>query len=220
VGIYNHSKDNGIQPAQHHSRIEITAQFLHEVIGMQRAILVAFTLFAVGSFAQQTPSSRSADTAAQVQVKQSDSNNSVTSGDQIVSDSKWHLHLGTISFGAGYDHFSSPHYPYAFYPYSSYYPSLLWDPYWGYLYPAAYFNYNDGKGEVRLAAPKQADVYLDNAYAGKAEKLKSIWLKPGAYDLSVSDADRASFHRRIYVFSGKSLKIAAKLEPPKSEEKP
>ena len=81
----------------------------------------------------------------------------------------------------------------ASYPYSAFYSGRLWDPYWGYLYPTGYFSYNDGKGEVRLAAPKQSDVYLDNAYAGKAEKLKSIWLKPGAYDLSVSNQDHASF---------------------------
>lgn len=188
---------------------------------MQRAILIAFTLLAVCSFAQQA----SQGAAAQVEVKQSDSKNSATAEDQKVSDPKWHFHLGTVSLGAGYSRFSSPLYgPYGFYPYSPYYSSLLWDPYWGYLYPAGYFSYNDGKGEVRLAAPKQADVYLDNAYAGKAEKLKSIWLTPGAYDLSVSNRDRASFHQRIYVLSGKSLKIAAKLEPqtdsPKSEEKP
>jgi hypothetical protein len=110
------------------------------------------------------------------------------------------------------------------YPYSAFSSSLLWNPSWGYFYPTGNFNYNDGRGEVRLAAPKQADVYLDNAYAGKAEKLKSIWLKPGAYDLAVSGPDRTSFHQRIYVLSGKSLKIAAKLEPQpdptKTEEKP
>jgi hypothetical protein len=135
------------------------------------------------------------------------------------------LHLGTVSVAAGYRRFSSPlYYPYGFSQFSPFYSSLLWDPYWGYFYRAGYFSYNDGKGEVRLAAPKQADVYLDNAYAGKAEKLKSIWLEAGAYDLSVSNSARASYHQRIYVLSGKSLKITAKLEPQsnlqKAEEKP
>lgn len=187
---------------------------------MHCVVLIAFALFAVCGVAQGTPSSSESNATA-IEAKQSPVKDSAANEDQIVNDSKWHLHLGTISFAAGYSHFSSPFYgPYGFYPYSPYYASLLWDPYWGYLYPAGYFSYNDGKGEVRLVAPKQADVYLDNAYAGKAEKLKSIWLKPGAYDLSVSDSDRAAFHQRIYVLSGKSLKIGAKLEPTKTEEKP
>jgi hypothetical protein len=135
------------------------------------------------------------------------------------------LRLGAVSVGAGYGWFSSPlYYPYSVYPFPPFYSSLFWDPYWGYFYPAGYFNHNDGKGEVRLSAPKQADVYLDNAYAGKAEKLKSSWLEPGAYDLSVSDRDRASYHQRIYVLSGKSLRITAKLEQEtilrKSDKKP
>lgn len=193
---------------------------------MRRAILIAFTWFAVCSFAQETSTPANSNATAQPETNLSNTENSDKNNeDQIVSDSRWHLHLGTVSFGAGYSHFPSPLYgPYGFYPYVPFYSSLLWDPFWGYLYPTGYFSHNDGKGEVRLVAPKQTDVYLDNAYAGKAEKLKSIWLKPGAYDLSVSGTDHASFHQRIYVLSGKSLRIVAKLEPQpdstKAEEKP
>jgi hypothetical protein len=200
---------------------------------MQRAVLVAFVFFAVCSFAQQNSASQDSGVQAQVQIKQSTPEDSTKAEDQKVSDRKWHLHLGTVSVGAGYSRFSSPFYdPYSFYPFppsilpgfGTRYSSRFWDPYWGYFYPAGYFSYNDGKGEVRLAAPKQADVYLDNAYAGKAEKLKSIWLQPGAYDLSVSNSDHASYHQRIYVLSGKSLRITAKLEPQtnlqKAGEKP
>jgi hypothetical protein len=192
---------------------------------MRWAVLVAFTLLSVCSFAQETLALKDSSATAQSESKSADTKNLTNDDDQIVNDSRWRLRLGTLSFGAGYSHFSSPYYgPYGFYPYSAYYSGMLWGPYWDYLYPTGYFNYNDGKGEVRLAAPKQSDVYLDNAYAGKAEKLKSIWLKPGAYDLSVSNQDHASFHQRIYVLSGKSLKIEAKLEAqtqsPKTEEKP
>ena len=67
---------------------------------------------------------------------------------------------------------------------------------------------------MKLAAdPNQAEVYIDGAYAGTADRLKTIWLEPGAYDLSVSHAGRESFHQRIYVLTGKSLKITAKLAP-------
>jgi hypothetical protein len=40
-----------------------------------------------------------------------------------------------------------------------------------------------------------------------------MWLEPGAYDLSVFSKDGAAYRRRIYVLSGRSLKIAAKLDP-------
>jgi hypothetical protein len=122
-----------------------------------------------------------------------------------------------IALGAGYSHFSRP----AYYPYDPYLfspfgweASALWYPYWGpYPFlPPGYFAYGSAKGEVRLAAePKTAEVYLDHAYAGTADHLKSIWLEPGAYDLSVAANGREDFHQRIYVLSGKSLKITARL---------
>jgi len=136
-------------------------------------------------------------------------------GTRSEGDHKLHLRLGTISLGAGYSHFSGP----AYYPYGAYSPfgweyATLWSPYWS-PYPffgRDYFNYGSDKGEVRLQAePKSAEVYLDNAYAGTADHLKSMWLEPGAYDLSVSAGGREEFHKRIYVLSGKSLKITAKL---------
>jgi hypothetical protein len=192
---------------------------------MQRLALVAFALFAVCSFAQQTSPSQDSGIPVQVQAKQSASKDSATAEDRKDSDRNWHLRFGAVSVGVGDSWFSSPlYYPHGLYAVPPFYSAFFWDPFWGYLYPAGYFNYNDGKGEVRLSAPKQADVYLDNAYAGKAEKLKSIWLEPGAYDLSVSDRDRTSYRQRIYVLSGKSLRITVKLEPQtilqKSNEKP
>lgn len=136
-------------------------------------------------------------------------------------DRKWRVKLGTVSVGAGYSRFSSPlYYPYGLYPFDGY-RTWLFDPYWAYplSYPDGYFGYNDGKGEVKLTlepktvAAKLVEVYVDNAYAGTADHLKNMWLDPGAYDLSVLSKDRVSFRRRIYVLSGRSLKIAAKLDP-------
>src|SRR5262249_37737385 len=127
------------------------------------------------------------------------------------SDRKLYLRLGPIFFGAGYSHFSGP----AYYPYGPYpYYAGLWSPYWGpySFFAPDYFAYNESKGEVRLSAdPRTAEVYLDHAYAGTADHLKSIWLEPGAYDLAVSASGREAFHQRIYVLSGKSLKISARL---------
>lgn len=135
---------------------------------------------------------------------------------------KTRLHLGTVWLGAGYSHYSGPYYypygPYGFYPGDWVYGSL-WYPIWS-PYPAGHFDYNDGRGEIRLTAdPKLAEVYIDGAYAGTADRLKSMWLDPGAHDLTVSAADRAPFHQRVYVLSGKSMKITAKLSADSSKEK-
>ena len=74
-------------------------------------------------------------------------------------------------------------------------------------------------GEVQLTAlPGKAEIYLDGAYAGTAQNLKRIWLDPGAYDLSVIAQNCAPFHKRIYVLSGKRLKVSAPLTPQEPTE--
>src|SRR5215467_1722622 len=156
------------------------------------------------------------------------------------SKGKTHFHLGGINVGAGYTHFSDNYYVRPFWPYrygfgyspfffdSFYYP--YYDPFFyrPYLsgfapYPYPYgFAYEAGKGEVKLEAePKTAEVRLDGAYAGTAEKLKSMWLAPGAYDLTVSSPDGGErvFHERIYVLSGKTVKIKARLVAQNAERK-
>jgi hypothetical protein len=137
--------------------------------------------------------------------------------------------LGTVSVGAGYSHFSGPYYPCS-YPYwyapVGYYPAdwvaaSVWYPLWSPYprYGPGSFSYNSGRGEVRLTTePKAAEVYIDGGYAGTADKLKNLWLDPGAYDLTVTAAGLEDFHQRVYVLSGKTLKITAKLSA--SKEKP
>ena len=159
------------------------------------------------------PSSPTPNSAASNSV--SDKQQSTDSG----SGHNWHLRLGTIGLGAGY--YSGPAFlPYRPYDYYPYYSAALWDrfwnPYWGpnygpYLADVAY---GSGKGEVRLSgAPKNAKVYIDGAYAGTADQLKHMWLEPGAYNLSVAIPGRENFEQRIYILSGKTLKIAANKAP-------
>ena len=72
---------------------------------------------------------------------------------------------------------------------------------------------------IRVNVPDAA-VYVDGGYAGTADKLKNLWLDPGAYDLAVSAPGRVDFHERLYVLSGKSLKITARLEAAEVKDKP
>jgi hypothetical protein len=79
--------------------------------------------------------------------------------------------------------------------------------------------YAEDKGELKLTAdPKTAEVYIDGAYAGTADHLKTMWLDSGAYDLSLAAKGRKGFHQRIYVLGRRSLKILARLEPEKAPD--
>jgi len=191
------------------------------IVGFFLGLLLLNSSVAVAQVTLQPTASvaRAAGATEQTQTNVQETSSSKNEKDQSGSDGghRLHLRLGTIALGAGYSHFSGPaYYPYAAYPF---YPpgwefSALWFPYSG-PYPffaPGYFSYGSAKGEVKLAAePKTAEVFLDRAYAGTADHLKNIWLEPGAYDLSLAANGREDFHQRIYVLSGKSLKITAKL---------
>lgn len=120
------------------------------------------------------------------------------------------IRLAGISVGAGYSRY--PGYfgyrPWQFDPfyyglYASYYPGFF-----------SGFNRGPNMGEIRLhsGSPK-AEVYLDGAYAGEAGRLKDIWLEPGAYNLEVRSGSRTPFSRRVYVLSGKTLRIDTEIKP-------
>lgn len=126
---------------------------------------------------------------------------------------RYHLKLGTVALNAGY--ISGPlWYPYAPYGYYPYYGAVF-DPFWAPFSPYYYlasFAHGVDKGQIELKAyPKDAAVYIDGAYAGTVQRLKSIWLDPGAYDLSIRAAGREPFQQRVYVLTGKTLNISAKL---------
>lgn len=134
-----------------------------------------------------------------------------------------HVRLGGIVVSANYAHFWPGIYPYGF-PYGPFYSpisaALWWDPFWAFPvgYPAGYFSPGDGKGEVKLNnAPKSASVYLNGGYAGTVEHLKSFWLDPGVYDLVLSAPDGREYQQRVYVLTGRTLKIEAKLVKPTVE---
>ena len=94
------------------------------------------------------------------------------------------------------------------YLFPSYYYPYFWDPWY---YPAAFwsgFAYAPERGEVKLqTADLSAEVFIDGAFAGTAEKLKSIWLQPGAYTLAVQPPGKPMAERRIYVLTGKTLRV-------------
>ncbi len=160
--------------------------------------------------------------AASLAVNGDDAGSGRAGAERAGSERKTRVRLGGISIGAGFSHVSgsgSYAYPYR-HPYAWGYHPLWWDPFW---WPAAPFYHpglftefprGEDKGEIKLAVePKQAEVFLDGAFAGAADGLKNFWLAPGAYDLAIKLPDRSPFEKRIYVLTGKTLRISATLAP-------
>ena len=118
------------------------------------------------------------------------------------------VRLGTVSVGAGYGYYSGPVWP-------GYYPPFFYDPFYypwiGYsFFPSpVYLVPQPDKGQVSLQGSyDNSEVYLDNAYAGTAATLKKFWLAPGVYDLEVRPKDQTPKKKRIYVLTGKTLKVS------------
>jgi PEGA domain len=122
-----------------------------------------------------------------------------------------HIHLGGIMVGAGYTRWSGG-WCCGYGPWG--YPGYFgWDPFFYSPYYAGGFAWGPNMGEVKLRTDrKDAEVFLDGAYAGTAAERKSMWLDPGVYSLEVRAPGKAAYTKRIYVLSGKSLRIHAKLE--------
>jgi hypothetical protein len=68
-------------------------------------------------------------------------------------------------------------------------------------------------GQIKLDAPRDASVYLDGAFAGTANKLKTIPLEPGVYELEVKGATGGEYRKKLYILSGKTLNIRAEVRP-------
>jgi hypothetical protein len=91
-------------------------------------------------------------------------------------------------------------------------PAFGWGgyaPYWGpYPYPYGYYGYAPATGAVKFdTSVKEAEVYIDGAYAGTVGKLKTMYLRPGSYDMEVRAPGRTEFDKKVYVAAGKTLHL-------------
>ena len=91
-----------------------------------------------------------------------------------------------------------------------YYP--YFGPYGAYGPYPVYQGVSSGAGELKLTTNvKDADVFINGAYAGKASKLKTMWLRPDTYNLEVRAPGHAPYSERIYVVPGKTMRVDALL---------
>jgi hypothetical protein len=96
-----------------------------------------------------------------------------------------------------------PYYPYA---YRAWWPG--WDWGWGPYYAPQQV---PATGEVKLISPlKDASVYVDGGFAGRADKLKKFALPLGTHDIQLRDQDGQVLHQeRVQVIRGKTVEVNA-----------
>jgi hypothetical protein len=86
-----------------------------------------------------------------------------------------------------------------------------WGPYWGLGYPGPYYAYPNS-GEVKIDTKvKDAQVFINGAYAGTTHENKTMHLRPGSYNIEVRDNGRTAFSQRVYVALGHTVKIHPEL---------
>lgn len=87
--------------------------------------------------------------------------------------------------------------------------SPFWGPYWGpYGYSYGYRN----AGEVKLDTKvKDAQVFINGAYAGTTHENKSMYLRPGSYNVEIREGTVTPFNQKIYVEAGKTLHLHPEL---------
>jgi hypothetical protein len=85
-----------------------------------------------------------------------------------------------------------------------------WGPwgYYGYGPYSYYGGYARAGGEIKIdSKAKDAEVFVNGAYAGTVKEMKSMWLRPGTYDLELRARGGEKFAEKVYVVAGKTVHI-------------
>ena len=84
----------------------------------------------------------------------------------------------------------------------------------GFYGPGYYGSYYHppNAGQIKFDSPvKDAEVFIDGAYAGRAGKLKTITMRPGSYNIELRAPGRMRYAERVYVVAGKTVRLHPEL---------
>jgi hypothetical protein len=89
---------------------------------------------------------------------------------------------------------------------------------WGYYDPFYYGGFgmaaHPSGGSVKLETKdKDAEVFINGAYAGRVGELKSLRLRQGTYDLEIRAQGMAPFDEKVYVVNGKTIHVRPDAQP-------
>jgi hypothetical protein len=88
------------------------------------------------------------------------------------------------------------------------YYNPFWASYWG---PGPYYGYPNA-GEVKLdTKEKDAQVFINGAYAGTTKENKTMHLRPGDYNIEIREGGQSAFNEQVYVAAGKTIHLEPQL---------
>ena len=92
--------------------------------------------------------------------------------------------------------------------YGGFYRPAWYGPYWaGYWGPGPYYNFANA-GEVKLDTKvKDAQVFINGAYAGTTKDNKTMHLRPGNYNIEIREGGQNAFAEQVYVTAGKTIHL-------------
>lgn len=91
------------------------------------------------------------------------------------------------------------------------YWGAYWGPYWNPYYGGYYYG-NPNAGEIKLDTKvKDAQVYINGAFAGTTHQNKTMYLRPGNYNIEIKEGANTPFAQKIYVVAGKTLHLHPEL---------
>ena len=91
-------------------------------------------------------------------------------------------------------------------PYYGGWYSPFWGPYWGPAY-GGYYAYPNS-GEVKLDTKvKDAQVFINGAFAGNTHDAKKMHLRPGTYDIQIREGGKTQFDQKVYVAGGMTVHL-------------
>src|ERR1700730_12527094 len=76
-----------------------------------------------------------------------------------------------------------------------------WGPYWGPYYGGYYGGYEayPNSGEVKLDTKvKDAEVFINGAYAGTTHDNKTMHLRPGNYNIEIRESGHTQYSEKVY----------------------
>jgi hypothetical protein len=85
--------------------------------------------------------------------------------------------------------------------------SPFWATYWG----PGYYGYPNA-GEVKLDTKvKDAQVFINGAYAGNTKDNRTMHLRPGTYNIEIREGGQSAFNQQVYVAAGKTIHLQPEL---------
>jgi hypothetical protein len=84
-----------------------------------------------------------------------------------------------------------------------------WGPYWGPAYYGGYYTY---AGQVKLDTKvKNAEVFINGAFAGTTHQNRTMHLRPGSYNIEIRELGQTKFVEQVYVVPGKTVHLQPQL---------